>query len=102
LQLRVSQNSFGRKRAEQWWPAGGWGIGTFAEAKGRSGHSRAKDSSPWFCPVCRAKANVRQRSLFADLIFGYFVSRQSNSPPAAIERANVYSGLLTMRNAELN
>jgi hypothetical protein len=30
-----------------------------------------------------------QRSLFADLIFGYFVSRQSNSPPAANERADV-------------
>jgi hypothetical protein len=31
---------------------------------------------------------VRQRSISADLIFGYFVSRQSNSPPAAIERAD--------------
>ncbi|OJW15332.1 MAG: hypothetical protein BGO48_14505 [Mucilaginibacter sp. 44-25] len=28
----------------------------------------------------QGKGLVRQRSLFADLIFGYFVSRQSNSP----------------------
>jgi len=37
----------------------------------------------------QGKGIVRQRSLFADLFFGYFVSRQSNSPPAAIERADV-------------
>jgi hypothetical protein len=32
------------------------GIGNFAEAQGKSERSGAKDSSPWFCPVCRAKA----------------------------------------------
>jgi hypothetical protein len=53
-------------------------------------------------PGLQGKGQMRQRSLFADLIFGYFVSRQSNSLPAAIERANVDSGTLSMRDAEIN
>jgi hypothetical protein len=53
-------------------------------------------------PVLQGKAPVRQRSLFADLIFGYFVSRQSNSLSAANERANVYSDTLNIKDAEMN
>ncbi|MCQ6958857.1 hypothetical protein [Mucilaginibacter aquariorum] len=34
----------------------GKGIGNFAEAGAMSERSGAKDSSPWFCPVCGAKA----------------------------------------------
>jgi len=34
----------------------GKGIGSFAEAGAGAGDSRAKDSSPWFCPFCGAKA----------------------------------------------
>ena len=33
----------------------GRGIGNFAEARARSERSGAKDSSPWFCLVCRAR-----------------------------------------------
>jgi hypothetical protein len=53
-----------------------------------SERSEGKRFQPVVLPGLRGKGPVRQRSLFADLIFGYFVSRQSNSPPAAIERAN--------------
>jgi hypothetical protein len=42
---------------------------------------------------------VRQRSLFADLIFGYFVSRQSNSP-AAIERPEVSKLTTALRRTQ--
>ena len=35
---------------------GGKGIGSFAEAGARGSESRAKDSSPWFYPLCREKA----------------------------------------------
>ncbi|AYL96656.1 hypothetical protein HYN43_015705 [Mucilaginibacter celer] len=61
-----------------------------------SERSRAKFSSPWFCPVCRAKASegmvrrpAAQRSLPGDLIFGSFYQEKEQSLPAAIERANV-------------
>jgi hypothetical protein len=49
---------------------------------------QGKRFQPVVLPGLRGKGFVRQRSLFADLIFGYFVSRQSNSHPAAIERAD--------------
>jgi hypothetical protein len=39
----------------------GKGIGNFAEAQDKSERSRAKDSSPWFCPVCRAKAGCGKK-----------------------------------------
>jgi hypothetical protein len=47
------------------------------------------NSRPVVLPDLQGKGLVRQRNLSADLNFGYFVSRQSNSPPAATERANV-------------
>jgi hypothetical protein len=40
---------------------------------------------PVVLSVLQGKGLVRPRSLFADLIFGYFSSRKSNSHPAAIE-----------------
>jgi hypothetical protein len=61
-----------------------------------------KRFQPVVLPGLQGKGPVRQRSLFADLIFGYFVSRQSNSPPAAIERANYNSDAPNMRDAEIN
>jgi hypothetical protein len=66
----------------------GRGIGNFAEAGEMSERQWGKKFQPVVLPGLQGKGLVRQRSLFADLIFGYFVSRQSNSPPAAIERAN--------------
>jgi hypothetical protein len=67
----------------------GKGIGNFAEAQGKSERQWGKRFQPVVLSGLLGKGPVRQRSLFADLIFGYFVSRQSNSHPAAIERADV-------------
>jgi hypothetical protein len=78
---------------------GGRGIGNFAEGWTRASAAGQKipaRGSAWFA----GQRPVRQRSLFDDLIFGYFVSRQSNSHPAAIERAGADSGILIIRYAE--
>jgi hypothetical protein len=57
----------------------GKGVGTFAEVgKGRA--QQGKRFQPVVLPGLRGKGPVRQRSLFADLIFGYFVSRQTAKP----------------------
>ena len=57
------------------------GIGNFAEARGNERMQWGKRFQPVVLPGLQGKGLVRQRSLFADLIFGYFVSRQSNSHP---------------------
>jgi len=56
--------------------------------RGGKGASGQNNSSPGFARFAGQRPRA-QRSISGDLIFGYFVSRQSNSPPAAIERANV-------------
>jgi len=52
--LRVSKTASGESGQNDGGLVRGKGIGTFAEVVGK--RNRAKDSSPWFCPICRAKA----------------------------------------------
>jgi len=59
------------------------------QKQGQERAQQGKRFQPVVLPGLQGKGIVRQRSLFADLIFGYFASRQSNSYPAAIERADV-------------
>jgi hypothetical protein len=51
------------------------GIRDFAEVVALSERSRAKERSPWFYLTLQGKGLVRQRSLSADLMFGYFASK---------------------------
>jgi len=61
----------------------------FLHVRGESA-SGQNNSSPGFDRFAGQRPRA-QRSISADLIFGYFVSRQSNSLPAAIERADVFA-----------
>ncbi len=56
LLLFVSRTASGESGQNNGGLVRGKGIGTFAEARARVSDSRAKDYSPWFCTVCRAKA----------------------------------------------
>jgi hypothetical protein len=73
------------------------GHSKFLQKHGKSASEAGQNNcSPWFCPICRAKARqrrvrwpVRQRSLSADLIFWFFcIKTKEQSQPAAIERAD--------------
>jgi hypothetical protein len=79
----------------------GRGIGNFAEARDNERTQRGKRFQPVVLSGLQGKGPVRQRSLFADLIFGYFVSRQSNSPPRQLS-GSINSGTPSMRDAEIN
>jgi hypothetical protein len=69
-------NSFGRNQAKLWWVVRLQGHTTFAKRwLGESGQFLR----PQVLPDLQRKGLVRQRSLLADLIFGYFLSRESNS-----------------------
>ncbi|HEY9197570.1 MAG TPA: hypothetical protein VIM77_14945 [Mucilaginibacter sp.] len=83
--LPRQQSSFGRKRAKQCGVVRLQGIGSFC---GRGNVVRGKIIPAQVLPVLQGKGPERKRSISAGLIFGYFVSRQSNSHPSANERAD--------------
>jgi len=84
--ITVSKTASGESGQNDGGLVRGKGIGTFAEARERADEAGQKIPARGYARFAGQRP-VRQRSLFADLIFGYFVSRQSNSTPAAIERA---------------
>jgi hypothetical protein len=58
--------------------SGGCGIATFAEALGLCERQQGKRLQPVVLADLQGEGHVRQRSILADLIFGYFSSRKSN------------------------
>ncbi|QKJ28265.1 hypothetical protein HQ865_00315 [Mucilaginibacter mali] len=59
----------------------GKGISLVPEAKACGCEAGASRFSPVVLLVLQGKGFVRQGSIFDVLIFGYFLSRKSNSPP---------------------
>jgi len=80
------QNSFGRKRAKQCGAVRLQGIGSFCMGGGK-GASGQNNSSPGFARFAGQRPGAR-RSISADSRL-VTLRLQSNSPPAATERANV-------------
>jgi hypothetical protein len=64
-----------------------------------SEHSSGKIKQPVVLSALQGKDYVRQRSLSADLIFGYFSSRKSNWPSRGQER--VYARQATLYSLEI-
>jgi len=74
--------SFGRKRSERWWFVRLQGHSKFCSSRGLRERSRANNCSPWFCPICGAKALCGKEAFLLKafwLLCGYKVT----GPPAA-------------------
>jgi hypothetical protein len=76
-----------RKRAKQCGAVRLQGIGSFCTCGGQCAPGQ-NNSSPGFGRFAGQRPRA-QRSISADSRFGYFCGFKSNSPPAAIERADV-------------
>ena len=79
--LTRQTDSFGRNQVKQWWPCAAAGVlGVLPEALAHARQPAATSPLPRFYLICGVKALCGKRSIPYDLIFDYFVSRQSNSP----------------------
>ena len=96
--LPVSKTASGESGQNNSGLVRGKGIGTFAEVAAcvsEAGQKIPARGSDRFA----GQRHCAQRSLFADLIFCYFLIKQKVVASAAIERADDYSDTLSMRDA---
>jgi len=64
-------------------------LANFAETSDMCEREWSKVLQPVVLIDCRARPRAAKKQVSIDLIFGYFVSRQSNKASAAIERCDI-------------
>jgi len=84
------QNSFGRKRAEQWWPVRLQGHSKFLLKRRVDANEVGQNNcSPWFCLICGAKAMCgKEAFLMTSPLVTLWL--QSKGPPAAKSGYTLY------------
>jgi hypothetical protein len=89
---------FWAKDGKTWWEVRREGHSVFCPSvKALSERSRGQIMQPVVLPALQRKGLCGKRSIPGDLIFGYFSSRKSNSPPAAIEPGQAKSVMAKKR-----